>query len=193
MTDLAYELRLYQFMLADFADYVISDVVYWQLREAGSFWAPYPKLTIGGILLQTHKLRHFYPTLSSGQQKEAHHLFSQQANLFEKWQSNLHKKALHELQGRFKSWQWFLEDLQENPRVAIRNYRTEVNARVYLHLLLQLLQPQPQAQQIAETLQSLDHHLRQSVQTGKFVWESDLQPAFPAKEFWFLYLGEVND
>ncbi|MDP6792997.1 MAG: hypothetical protein QF660_02970 [Anaerolineales bacterium] len=187
MSDLLHDLATLRAMAADFNDFVHSDTVFWQLSDAGPFRKRFPKLTVGGLLFCQHKLVLLQDTLPPENQIKLHQLQAQLEQYLSGWRSNVEQKALREIGGRLHSWKWYLSDCREDPSDCTAEYATEVYARVYIHLLLQLLSKLPAAKHARDQTSAADADLRGVFSHGAFVWESKLSAAFPSEEYWFLY------
>jgi len=187
MSDLLHDLATLHVMAADFNDFVHSDTVFWQLSDAGPFRKRFPKLTVGGLLFCQHKLALLQDTLPPENQIELHRLQAQLDQSLSGWRSNMEQKALREIGGRLHSWKWYLSDCREDPSDCTAEYATEVYARVYIHLLLQLLSKLPAAKHARAQTSAADADLRAVFSPGTFVLESELSAAFPSEEYWFLY------
>lgn len=187
MSDLLHDLATLRVMATDFSDFVHSDTVFWQLSDAGPFRKRFPKLTVAGLLFCQHKLAVLRDTLLPENQIELQQLQAEVDQSLSSWRSNMEQKALREIGGRLHSWEWYLSDCSEDPGDCAAEYATEVYARVYIHLLLQLLSELPAAKTARAQASVADADLRAVFRPGAFVWESDLSAAFPSEEYWFLY------
>jgi hypothetical protein len=176
-------LDICQAMLDEIPAYLNSDVVYWQLHADRS----YPMLTIAGLLFHQHVLQAQLETLSTAEQTQLANLQHQWQTLQRDWLSNLTRKAAREWQGRMHSWQWYLQDHQTQPKQAQKHYPEEVQTRIYLEILKDFLQKDPSFANITAQLAQADQQLRQNWQPGPFVRPAEVQIAFPAEHFWFLY------
>ena len=69
----------------------------------------------------------------------------------------------------------------------MRHYAQEAYGRTYLQLLLELLQNHSTHAALAAQLAARDAQLRSVWEPARFVWDAQLQPAFPADVYWYLY------
>lgn len=176
MANLAQDQAVLTAMLGAFDDFVISDEVFWSLRDVR-----FPQLSIGGLALYARRVA----ALGAGDPDTAALLadYERKAN---EWRSNLRRKAPAEVRARLNSLRWFLEDCPDRP--ACRDYYpNEIAARVYLHGLLPLLGTSEDDDALRDQVAAVDGRLRRLLVSGAFVWEPDLQPAFPEQDFWYLY------
>jgi len=187
MYDPAYDIDVLAAMLDEFEDFVRSDVVFWPLAGSTRLIAPFPKLTVGGLLFYHFRLAALQEGLAVEAVQTALPLLATADAALRNWRANLERKALAEIGARLNSWAWFLDDCDDRPASCDRNYPGEAQARVYAQLLLDLLTENAQAAPSQTRLRSLDSRLRGRFVPGKFIWEDDLRLAFPKDKFWFLY------
>lgn len=183
----AFDLAVLSAMLDDYEEFIKSDVVLWQLSESGGLLSRFPKLTVGGLLLVRQRISGLQASFSTQARQDAASLFDELDGKLDSWRANLERKALAELNLRFNSWAWYLDDCDDSPANCDRNYAGEVYARTYLKFLLDLLAERPEAEPGRSRLQALDIRLRKNFAPGGFVWDESLRVAFPQSEFWFLH------
>lgn len=168
--NVAKDLAALREMTAQLSDYLLSDILFWQLSGSSDF----PKLSLGSYWLVRQRL-----SADDQHHAEIERLNQQADAVLAQWRSTAERKATGELHARLNLWQRFLGDGQGR-------YATEVAQRAMMALLLRhfpALASSPEAQ----TLAALDAALRGRTEAGPFVWAPELQPAFPEGEFWFLY------
>ncbi|MGQ0601110.1 MAG: hypothetical protein ACT4QE_05365 [Anaerolineales bacterium] len=157
-------------MTDELEEYLLSEVEFWPLSGSSDF----PKLSLGTYLLARQRLTTAPVTA------ELTALREKGAAILEQWRSNAEKKAEKELHTRVRLWQNFVDE-------GRGRYATEVAQRTMAGLLLGAfprLSQTPDGQRLA----ALDARVRGKYPADPFVWDADLQSAFPASEFWFLYL-----
>ncbi len=101
-----------------------------------------------------------------------------------RWRAAWEKKAQREFRSRLNLWRNYLEDYFEAPSAHAPDYPYEVRHRVLLELLRhEIAAPLPESQE----LEQMDDRLRAVFVPGPFLWEADLQHAFPQETWWYLY------
>lgn len=150
--------------------YLLSKELYWPLRAA------LPRLTLGALLLALARLEVVQPV-------ETESLRAQVAAIRAKWRNAWEQKIAREAANRLRLWTQFLSDLAQAPGQNAEAYPAEVRGRVILELLLRELPQLPEKAALAEA----ETLLRARLLPGVFLWDTELQLAFPAPEFWFLY------
>ncbi len=176
----AYDAQYIQGGLAVLESYLLSKDLYRPLQETppGSGDPPYPSLTPGGLLLAYQRLAGRQPpaqtaVLAAFDQQRSH------------WRSAWELKVGKDLHARLNQWGSYLEELREHIAEHAERYAYEVRLRVMLELLAAEL-PQAPAEALS-LLQAQDAVLRAFLAPGEFVWQADLQPAFPRQRFPYLY------
>ncbi len=157
--------------LEELESYLLSREVYWPLGRSSL-----PQLTLGNLLLTRLRLkaRGLLSTAEEARLEEQRY----------RWRVAWEKKARQEFRSRFRLWKNYLEDYSETPSAFAPDYPQEVRHRAILELLqAEMTTPLPETLQ----LEQLDEHLRAVFIPGPFIWEADLQPAFPKETWWYLY------
>lgn len=171
----------------DLRRYVISTDLYWPLRltaaTPGSIQTP--QLTIGSLSLSLTRLSAL--ALPSERAIELAQLKTQVAQVRDEWRANWAKKAARETGSRLNLWIQYLRELRDDPRQQSSYYVNEVRQRVILRLLQpELLEALPAHE--GEQLSMLDAILHGLTYTADFIWEPEIQSAFPREDFWFLWV-----
>lgn len=184
MTSFVYEISYIQAGVAEMERYLLSEELYWPLDlKAVPGERPYPRLTIGGLLIALK--RAWALPLSVSQQSQLQSLDKQIEAIKSQWRVAWEKKAYRSYQARLKMWRDFLEEYKENPGTNADRYDYEVERRVMLHLLSSEVEQLPQAYK--DMLAGLDFRLRRVLLPGDFIWDSQVSSGFPADEYWYLY------
>ena len=174
-------------MVEDLEAFIRSDVIYWQLSDAGPFIARNPKLTVGGLMLYRHRLAALYMSLTPEDQITYTQLSAHLERQIVVWQANLERKALREIHARLGPWAWYLDDCSYRPHDCASSYPDDVYGRTYLQLLFKVQSEDSNAVLVRAQMDQLDSQLRSMFTSGDFAWDVALEPAFPATEFWFLH------
>jgi hypothetical protein len=158
-----------QQMTGELQDYLLSDVMFWQLGGSSDF----PKLSLGTYLLIRARL-------SARPSDPAVQALNQAGDaVLVQWSVTAERKAAAELHMRVDLWQAFLDEGQAH-------YATEVTQRAIAALLIRRF-PHLAETADARRLAVLDERVKTRFPEGTFVWDAALQPAFPRDDFWFLY------
>ena len=181
MPSARYDLRYLESALEVCEEYLKSPELYWAMSVAPPDGEPpYPRLTIGNVLLALQRLQR---PLTPEEAAELDALARQVAECQQKYRALVESKAEKEAQMRARLWAQYIDELARE-EAAKAYYRTEVRNRVILELL-------QQAAPLSEAVHTLrthaDRRLQARFEPGPFVWEEELEPAFPPQPFWYLY------
>ena len=181
------DLDVLKAMARDLEMYLQSEIVYWQLSDAGPFTARNPSLTVGGLLLNLQRLSTLHVLLPS----EEHTVYARVKNdlegILDYWRANMERKAWSEIWVRMHSWERYLEDCAKRPRFCVTSYPTDVYGRTYLQLLFDVISNHSSTKRATSHMGYLDNQLRRIFVVDGFAWDAMLEPAFPKSKFWFLY------
>jgi hypothetical protein len=188
MTNADYDLRYLQAGIELLETYLFSKDVYWPVgihAQAGE--PPYPQLTIGNLMLALRraKVRSFEPA----QKAEVARLESELNAIHDRWPENWEEKAAECFRARLNLWRDFMEEYRISHEANADRYAYEVGRRVLLELLQFETTLIPAAE--LDLLNGLDGLLQAVFIPGEFIWESNLQPAFPKELFWYLW-GDIS-
>jgi hypothetical protein len=154
-------------------EYLLSRQTYWPVSARGY---DLPRLTLGGLLLASRRLAAVSAPVES--------LVTQMEAVRSSWRVAWEDKAQREFKARFRLWKDYLMETREAPEEVAGAYPHEVRYRVMLQLLDGELPVHPEEYQ---ALAALDEVLGSILTPGPFVWESELQEAFPSGVYWYLY------
>ena len=183
MKDPNYELSYIQASLEELEAYLLSKDLFWPVTAPAPV-GPLPKLTIGNLLLSLNYLKGY---------SDARKLDTVQRSTYvglerlveahqQKWTVAWQTKAAHEFQSRLRQWIHYLNDFEKNEDANAPFYQTEIRNRVLLEILREHAPEDAQ-----NALDKLDILLRGRFKPNDFIWEPQIQSAFPKKDFWFLY------
>jgi uncharacterized protein YukE len=179
--------KYYQAAVDDLEDFILAPQDSWPLSGAARRAGPRDtgRLTIGNLLLARARL-------AALAEDSSHHEALKTANdqiqqVRERWRANWARKAEKEFQNRLNLWNTYVNELLDDNARHISGYPDAVRWRVILELLLDeadRIDPGARA-----ALNGLDRRLRVAGKDGPFVWEPEVEPAFPKEQFWYLYLS----
>jgi hypothetical protein len=155
------------------ADYLLSNELFWDLG------GKLPRLTAGSLLLAQTRLAAW----SAREVNFAQSRLTVEAVRSE-WKTAWEKKARQDARARLGLWQHYLEDYFDAPISHFAGYSSEVRNRVILQLLNADL-PEPLSEW--QAVNGLDARLKVRLNPAPFLWEKEIESAFPLPEFWYLY------
>lgn len=174
---------------ASLENYLLSPQLYWplSLSSGRSASGGIDRLTIGNLLLIMKRLE----ALPQAQPGELEALARQMHQVQQRWPANWSRKVGQEFTARLRLWQDYLNELFSDVSGYASGYANAVRWRTIL-LLIQDDVENPGAGQ-ASLLAVLDRQLKAAAAPGPFVWDAQVQPAFPPGCYWFLYLSFKQD
>ena len=181
-----FDLAVVEAMAAEIKDYLLADILYWQLSPDHSISPPPPLLTIGGYLLRAQRLEGLRPELSPEQRDRLETAEKAFRQTMLTWAAHADQHIEHELKARLDSWHWFVEDCAANESSCTAYYATEAELRTVIALLIEA-GTGVDLSEYAQRLKAIDANFREWFRPGDFVWRPDLQVAFPADRYWWLY------
>jgi len=184
MTSVAYDLNYLLAGVAVLEDYLLSSELYWPVNvrpPAGE--PPYPKMTLGGMLLALAKVR--VANLSPGERSQLERVEQQFQIARDRWPVAWEAKAGREFSARLRLWRDFLEEYFKDSDNNSDRFTYEVQRRVLLEMLApEIREAKPEDLVLS---QSLDGMLRAVFVRGEFLWDAGLVRGFPEETFWYLW------
>jgi hypothetical protein len=180
--NLALDLAILRKMAEELPDYLMSDVLFWQMEAPSNR----PKLSLGQMLLTRSRLQAAGDRLDAAQRAERDATEQEIEAILAGRQVAAERKAEQELRSRLNLWQRYWEDCREEPRNCADYYPQEVTQRTIAELLLREF-PRIAESPEARPLNAVDALARARLQGNRFVWSPELQSGFPEAQFWFLY------
>jgi hypothetical protein len=186
MHSIEYNLALLKEMMEEFEAHILSKELFWPLRKNSYNNIPFPRLSIGALLLTLDELEALLPEMDPPEE----HAYREQLNSYERFSQQfrvaIENKTARELITRTNLWRGFLQDLEEDPESA-DEYVRQVRNRVLMKKL-GVLTSMDQAESEADTLRGLDEWMLLDALPVEFIWDKRLEPIYPIEEFPFLYL-----
>ncbi len=167
-------------------DYLLSSELYWPLfvhpkeKVTGNLL----QLTIGNLILTQARLQG-YPW-AAGPLSELTDANQKIAQTRERWKSAWIKKAVQEIPARIKLWRNYVEELCDQPHAQAASYPFQVRWRTALHFLEHEIAGK--ADMDLSSIKDLDLRLKRITRPADFVWEAEIESAFPKETFWYLYI-----
>jgi hypothetical protein len=184
---LDHHLDLASAMLEEMEDYLLSAEVFWPLdRKTRRGMPPFPRLTLGTLLLTFDQLRAVKNEMNSAQDASHDRLMMRMDLLRTKHAVAMETKAGREGASRLNLWRAFVTDLEESPGRA-GNYAYEVRHRVMLARLAELAPASADLMDALEKAQAVDRRLRRIFERNVFIWDQSLEETYPPGHYWYLY------
>lgn len=170
--------------ISELETYLLSDELFWPVSaNPPARTQPYPRLTLGGLLLFIKRAEAF--ALSASQTSQVIQIENRLAQIKIKWRTKWEEKANNEYVSRLNQWRNYIEEYRQDPDKHGDYYPYEIRWRVIVQLLDNEISKLDDA--IFELRDGLDQMLRSNFTQGNFVWEDQLIQIFPESTFWYLY------
>jgi hypothetical protein len=189
LTSPTYDLIYLQAAIDSLKDFLLVEDLFWPIGAnppAGG--SPFPRLTMGGLLLSNARLK--ARRLPLDLETKLIKLSNRMQSISSEWQTAWENKAARAFQMRLTMWRDFIEEYRKDPESNADRYSYEVRLRVMLQLLLQEISLLNSAEQ--DLITGLDLFLRTVLVRSDFLWESDISGGFPQDVYWYLY-GQLPD
>jgi hypothetical protein len=172
-----YDLGYLRKAVPELEAYLLSEVAQWPL---GGQSRP---LTIESLLLSWQRL--LYRELSPKEKAEYQHLDQTYQAIVDHWRHAWGIKASHGFHHRLNLWQNYLDELCHHPGEHADRYAHEVRLRVML-ALLNPIADHTKSEDFSQ-LACLDQKLGSIFHPTSFIWQPELEAAFPVAIFWYLH------
>jgi hypothetical protein len=187
MESVEYNLDLFEAMLDEIEDFLLSVDIFWPLaKRAKPDSPPYPRLSTGGLLMTQDESLAQETEMNSDQKARLANLQSQWKRILNKWRSALGRKSEREMGMRLNLWRAYLSDLEEGSASHF-DYHRETRNRVQFTRLRTLTASNSKTLKLEKTMRSLDARLLNLTIASKFIWDARLRETYPEREFGFLY------
>lgn len=176
------DLVVLEAMAAEMDEYLRSDVLFWPLKDGDL-----PRLTLGGYLMRQHRLLELRDLLDIARQERLHEAVHTFHQALEEKIVRLEQKAHEELGARVRQWREYLREIKNG--VGLAYYASAVDTRAMLAALIAQLRVNPYEleEEYPRKVALLDRELSRYWESGNFVWPAEWKPAYPEKEYWWLY------
>lgn len=151
--------------------------------------SPMPSLTLGALNMRLRRLSVLCDELSDSQQKTLEEAKQNNATVMKDWRVHYEEKLLKEVNSRLDAMNTYFEECNNDNRLCYNAYSPEASRRTIAqeaYLTLQELGVEI-TDELRAKIAGTDSKLRRYVQPTDFIWSSELEPAYPKSEFWWLY------
>ena len=178
------DLAIMEAMAALMPTYIASDSLFWNVGVGGM-----PTLTLGGYFMRQHRLLALTALLAGDEMMRLQTAVSIVSEAIAPQIIQFEKKANKEVFVRLRQWGEYMKDLQREHGRAVAGYKTAVEARVMVTVLVELLQNKPYQldDKAIGQMNAIDQTLRLQWLSGDFVWASEWAQAYPPETYWWLY------
>lgn len=185
---IAKDLKEAEAMANSLASYVRQDNLYGSVGGGLFSGGNMPSLTVGALLMRLRRLNSFTDQLSPAQREQLARIQATHDAVAKEWRVHYEAKMLREANSRLDAMKTFFDECAQSPANCPRNYLPEVLRRTIVEELRIAMQERNIDEgEIKHKAQTTDSRLRRYVQPSHFIWASELQPAYPQTQFWWMY------
>ncbi len=187
MESIDYNLDLFDAMLDEIEDFILSADIFWPLaKRSKPDSPPYPRLSTGGLLMTQDESQAQEAEMNSDQKARHAKLQRQWNEILNKWRSALGRKSEREMGMRLNLWRAYLSDLEEGSASNF-DYHREARNRVQFTRLRTLAASNSKTLKMEKTIRSLDARLLNLTIASEFIWDDRLREIYLEGDFGFLY------
>ncbi len=160
----------------------------------GLFSNRMPSLTIGALLMRLRRLHALEDRLTPAQRTTLAQIDAKHEATRSEWSMHYHEKLSQEGFSRLKAMNTFFEECTERPRGCAGIYLPEALRRTIVQEIITTAKTSAYADlKLAAEARKVDGRLRRFTQPQGFIWAAELESAYPATVYWWLYAKPMND
>jgi hypothetical protein len=183
------DLREAKAMAESLGRYVQGDQLYGTVGGGGFFsGGRMPSLTVGALVMRLRRLEALEGRMSVEQRQTLRDIQQQHEAVRKEWRYHYEQKMTWEANSRLDAMRAFFEECSSDPKLCARVYAPEVLRRTTVEELLIAMRDLGMTDaELDKKAKATDSRLRRFTQPAPFVWASDLEPAYPQAQFWWMY------
>lgn len=184
--DLDRDVRVLSAMASNLTPYLYETELY------GYLSGDLPKLTLGGLLLRLHRLRHLGALLDPDQETQVQDAAINFEAARSEWSVHYESKLANELKSRLDALDRYLIECADGGQGCAAEYPVQAEKRTMIqHLYDELAQQDALTEDLEARLKQVDNRLRRMIAGDGFVFDARLKDVYPPDVFWWLY-GRVG-
>lgn len=166
--------------------YIRSNTLY-GVTSSGLF-SGMPSMTVGALLLRLRRLDTLRDRLTDRHIKRLDKAIEQYELARTEWALHYETKIPQEAHSRIDAMKTFFYECANSIRLCRGIYRPEITRRTIVQELLKEMQVLDlKDTDLVEKVEAVDEKLSRVTESEEFQWSSKIQPAYPEREFWWLY------
>jgi hypothetical protein len=184
------DLKEAQAMAKGLESYLQGNELYGRVGGGGLFSSgSMPLLTIGALLMRLRRLRVLRDQMTPSQQSQLDDIETQHEAARKDWRVHYDNWLLKEANSRLDAMNGYFQEIRETPSMAAGAYKPEVLRRTIVQEILEAMEQWGiHSADLESKARKVDSRLRSvGLQQSDFIWASILQPAYPQKDYWWLY------
>lgn len=148
-----------------------------------------PSLTVGALEMRLRRLNELRMQLDPEQRERLAAVTDRRDAIRNEWRLHYEKKLLREANSRLDSLGHYFQDVAQNMDSAAATYRPEQLKRTIVEEIRRVMDAlNITSEEIDQKVRFVDNRLQGiALEHTDFLWASELEPAYPKKDFWWLY------
>ena len=170
-------------------DYIIKEEVYRTVITSTPGGDRNLQMTGGDLLARLYRLQQQRDSLTDAQRNQLDALQASSDAIIKSLRTRFRGLAEREIKTRLNSIVWFLDDCASDQKRCRTEFPFEIRNRQRVEELLKEFDAGGIDEKLATMLKSVDQRIRMSTRASEFVWDEQLQEAFPKSPYWYLYVS----
>lgn len=189
--DFTKDLREAKLMVDNLESYVRGDELY---QTVGGFFSKIPSLTVGAVLMRLRRLNDLNSYLDDAQRQTFTEINQKFETTREDWRTHYEEKLVREAHSRLDAMHNFFRECQDSLQNCAGLYRPEILRRTIVQeIMYEMTHLKLSEADLTRKVRGTDGKLRGVLRSADFQWADVLRPAYPEKDFWWLYNAPPND
>lgn len=183
------DLREAEAMVKALENYLKGSELYTSIGGGFLGFGNMPSLTVGALLMRLRRLGMLRMQLTTGQREQLHALQQQHQAVRDEWRAHYEKKILWEANSRLDAIRHYFTEAAQSMELAANAYKPEQLRRTIVQdILAAMAELGIQSAELDDKVRQTDSRLSSLAgeHTG-FLWDPQLEPAYPQKDYWWLY------
>lgn len=182
------DLEIAEAMTAELEDYIVKDDLYRTLFAPTSTGEQRIVMTGGDLLARLHRLSATNEQLSSEMRPRIEAVVARAEAIIYSLKTRFKQRLLREMKARLDSLRWYLDDCTSDPVRCRTNFPFEMRNRQRVEEILKHLDGDV-PEDLQALLNSIDHRIKQITHGTTFIWDEQLNAAYPSMPYWYLYVS----
>ncbi len=187
--DIDQDVREAEAMIKGFAEYLKGSELYSSISGGFLGFGQMPSLTTGALVMRVRRLTIIKDQLTNAQWDRVNVVQAQYVDIRDEWRAHFEKKVLWEAKSRLDVIDQYFKEAARDMELAANAYKPEQLRRTIVEDLREVMAELKIDHEEVETkARQVDSRLRGlAVENAGFLWDAALEPAYPQKDYWWLY------
>jgi len=175
-------------MIGGFENYLKSNEVYGTVRGGIFGFGQMPSLTAGALAMRLRRLHVLRSHLDGEQQERLDSATERHDAICTEWRAHYEQKLLREANSRLDAMRHYFQEIGQG-QDALSNYSPEQLRRTIVQEILIVMDDLGiESADLDTKVRFIDDRLQGvALDHAGFLWATELEPAYPEKDYWWLY------